>query len=309
MSTATRIGLVGCGAWGRNILRDLVALDCDVCVAARSDESRRRAAEAGVAIASSIDELPEVGGIVVAVPTTAHADVARTCLERGVPVFVEKPLATDAEQARQLAVDADGRLFVMDKWRYHPAIEELAGIARSGELGRPLGVRAIRTGWGHPYPDVDPTWVLLPHDLAIGLEILGELPPCVAALAEMIGGKVWGMQALLGPRPWMAIESTAASHSRRREVRLLCEHGTAWMADPYAENVGLVRTEDVGREPELRPISTELPLLRELRAFVEHVAGGPAPKSSATDGALVVERLEELRTLALAGPWPGSRDG
>jgi len=302
MPASIRVGLVGCGAWARHILRDLLALDCDVCVAVRSEASRHRAAEAGVATVPSVDELPEVDGIVIAVPTTAHADVARRSLELGVPVFVEKPLATDAEQARQLAVDADGLLFVMDKWRYHPGIEELALIASSGELGRVLGLRAIRTGWGDPHPDVDPVWTLAPHDLAIGLEILGELPPAVAAAGEVIAGKQWGMHALLGRRPWLAIESSGASPSRRREVRLFCEDGMAWLADPYAETVALIRADAMGLEPELRLISTELPLLRELRAFVEHVAGGPAPKSSAADGALVVERLEELRSLALAGP-------
>jgi predicted dehydrogenase len=46
------------------------------------------------------------------------------------------------------------------------------------------------------------------------------------------------------------------------------------------------------------PISTEMPLLRELRAFVDHLAGGPPPRSSAADGVAVVETIEALRRLS-----------
>jgi predicted dehydrogenase len=300
MEPRPRIGLAGYGDWGRHILDDLLALGCDVSVAAPSAGTRRKVAELGLVAVPGIDDVPEVDGVVVAVPTTLHAEVCELALARGVPVFVEKPLAADVAQARRLAARGEERLFVMDKWRYHPGIEELARIARSGELGRVVGVRTTRVGWGCPHDDVDPVWILAPHDLAIGLEILGVLPPAVAATGEVIGEELWGIHALLGPDPWLAIEASATSVSRRREVRLLCEAGVAWLDDPYADSIGLARSGEIGREPELRSISTELPLLRELRAFVDHVNGGPPPKSGVTDAVLVVERLEELRRLALS---------
>ncbi|TMK26548.1 MAG: hypothetical protein E6G64_14425 [Actinobacteria bacterium] len=55
---------------------------------------------------------------------------------------------------------------------------------------------------------------------------------------------------------------------------------------------------DVTRDQETRPISTEFPLLRELRAFVEHLEGGPPPRSSAAEGAAEVAVVERLRQLA-----------
>jgi predicted dehydrogenase len=295
-----RIGLVGLGPWGRHILRDLLALDCEVCVAVPSESSRKEASDAGAAAVADVEEIPEVDGVVIAVPATLHYEIVRKALPREVPVFVEKPLTADLEQARRLAAEGDGGLFVMDKWRYHPGIEELARIARGGELGSVVGLRSIRAGWGNTHRDVDSVWVLLPHDLAIALEVLGELPPAAAASAELIGNEMWGLQAMLGRRPWLVIEVTGASPVRRREIRLVCEQGIAWLGDPYADSIAISRAESIGGEPELRPISTELPLLRELRAFVEHVRGGPPPRSSAAEGVLVIERLEELRRLALA---------
>ncbi len=67
MEGALEVGLVGCGNWGRHILRDLVALGCRTTVVARSQESRARAGEGGAAaVVQSVADLPAVAGVVVA---------------------------------------------------------------------------------------------------------------------------------------------------------------------------------------------------------------------------------------------------
>lgn len=273
-----RVGLVGCGNWGKHILRDLKELGCEVPVVTSSGR---------------VADLDGVDGIVVATPTTTHAEITEEALEHGVPVFVEKPLTDDPDAAERLAAAAPDRLFVMDKWRYHPGVELLAEIARSGELGRVVGLRTTRIGWGNPH-DVDAVWILAPHDLAISLEIFGSLPEPKSAVATSIDGTAEGLFGVLGERPWHALEVSARSIDRRREVTLLCEDGVATLAEGYSDHV-LVAT---GPQPERRPISTEFPLLRELRAFVEHLSGGPRPRSSAREGAEIVKAVAELRSLA-----------
>ena len=269
---------------------------------ARSAASIARAREGGAAsVRASVDELPEVAGAVVATPTTSHAEVVEALLERGLPVFVEKPMTPDPMTARRLVDIGEGRLFVMDKWRYHPGIEELARVARSGELGRVMGLRTTRTGWGHDYADVDAIWILAPHDLTIALEVLGHIPPARQAVVERVGATVSGMIALLGDDPWVALEASVTAVRRVREVRLLCEGGVAWLGDSYEDHIGVAVAGAPEGEIELRPIATELPLLRELRAFVAFVQGGPEPRSSASEGLAVVERISELRQLAGAG--------
>ena len=266
---------------------------------ARSEESRARALAGGARdVVSDLDRLPAVDGVVVATTTTAHAEVVEAALGLDVPVFVEKPLTADVAGAERLVALGSGRVFVMDKWRYHPGIELLAEMARSRELGPVIGLRTTRVSWGHSFPDVDTVWIHAPHDLAIGLEILGSVPPVRLAVGEFVGPQLSGVVALLGDDPWQALEISATSHVRRREIRLLCRDGAAWLGDGYADHVGVARADDVGEEPERRPISTELPLLRELRAFVEHLDGGPAPRSSVEEGAEVVRRVAELRALA-----------
>jgi predicted dehydrogenase len=286
---------VGCGSWGRYILRDLLSLGCSVSVVARSPESRARA-EGADTIVGSVAELPEVDAIVIATPTTTHATVIEQALERGVPVFVEKPLTNDVAAADRLAAAAGERLFVMDKWRYHPGVELLRDLARDGSLGAVRGLLTTRIGWGNPHDDVDAAWVLAPHDLSIALEILGELPGARAAVADLSGDDVQGLVGLLGERPWHRLEISVRWPERRREVQLVCEEGVALLADGYSEHVLVHR--DGADEPERREIAAELPLLRELRAFIEHLQGGLPPRSSAAEGALVVRRIAELRALA-----------
>jgi predicted dehydrogenase len=297
-----RTSLVGCGRWGRNILRDLRALGCEVEVADVDAGARRLAAAAGAhRVAASLDELPESDGIVIATPASTHAAVIEKALERKAPVFVEKPFTTSVVAAQALAARAPGRVFVMDKWRYHPGIEELRRIRESGELGRALGMYLCQAGWGSPQRDVDVAWTLFPHCLSIVLEVLGEVPAAKQAFAERLSGKVVGMHGLLGGEPWVAVAVSERTPVKCREFRLHCQDGVAWLDDAWAGHIGLARGGGSGADaPEIerRAVADELPLLRELRAFVEHLRGGPAPRSSAAEGALIVERIHELRTLA-----------
>jgi predicted dehydrogenase len=301
--TATSIGVVGYGNWGRNIVRDLIALGAAVTVVARDERGRRTALDAGAArVVGSLDDLPDdLEGHVVATPTVTHAEVTEQLISYGVPIYVEKPLTCDAAAARHLAELAPDRLFVMHKWRYHPGIELLGEIARSGELGPVVGLRTVRVGWGNPHADVDGVWILVPHDLSIALEILGEIPEPRSAVAEIVGGKWAGIVGLLGDEPWFALESSTAHPIQRREIRLVCRDGVATVSDSYADHVLVTRGEPhaATRDEETRPISTEFPLLRELRAFLEHLQGGPPPKSSAAEAVADVRAVELLRDLAL----------
>jgi predicted dehydrogenase len=303
-----RVGLAGCGRWGRHILRDLRDLGCEVPVVARSRESRERAAEGGATeIVAALAELQGVEGVVVATPTSTHAEVVEEALALGVPVFVEKPLTADLASARRLAAAAPDRLFVMDKWRYHPGVRELARIARSGELGEVVGIHSRRVTLGHRYSDVDTVWIHAPHDLAIALEILGELPAPRRAVPELVGGELAGLTAILGEAPWVVIEVSTLAPAHRRELRLVCEGGVAQLDGGYAESVVVGRVGAIDADSvEHRPVEGELPLLAELRAFVEHLRGGPPPLSSAAEAVAIVEAVEETIALARAGEVAGA---
>jgi predicted dehydrogenase len=299
----SRVALLGCGRWGRHVLRDLHGLGAEVVVVARSDSSRRNAEEGDAdQIVGSVEALPQVDGVVVSTITPAHAESIESALPLGVPIFVEKPMTDDPAAADDLANRAGDRLFVMHKWRYHPGIELLAELARSGELGGVQGVRTTRLGHGNPHADIDSIWILAPHDVSIVLELLGGIPEPKAARVEHVGSHLSGLVGILGESPWAVIEASVTSPLRRREVRLICSEGVAVLKSPYDDHVSILRGDPHGAndsmEEEQRTVSTEWPLVRELRAFLEHLDGGPPPRSSAAEGAAEVRAIAQLRELA-----------
>ncbi|MEQ1873069.1 MAG: Gfo/Idh/MocA family oxidoreductase [Ilumatobacteraceae bacterium] len=292
-----RIGLVGCGRWGRYILRDLISLGCDVTVVARSPESKARATAGGAdSIVETVGELRGVSGIVVATPTSTHAAVIEQALAFDVPVFGEKPLTDDPKLARALAELAGDRLFVMDKWRYHRGIEALAAMARTGEYGSLKAIHSRRLSWGHDHDDVDAVWILIPHDLAIVREIAGSLPAVVGAVGTIWSKKFGSLTAMLGPEPACTIEISSVSLIRERRVAVHFEDAVAQLTDAYSPSLEIVRLSS--GESITVPLADDMPLMRELAAFVDHLTDGPAPRSSAAEGAEAVERIAELRALA-----------
>lgn len=286
--------LLGCGRWGRNILRDLVSLGRPVIVVDTSEEACALAAPLAQATHRDLDFDQRFAGVIVATPASHHAAAIECVAPWKTAIFVEKPLATsvaDAERAVSLAAD---RLFVMDKWRYHPGVEALATLAASGEFGPVRALRTWRLGAGYAHDDVDPIWTLLPHDLAIVREILGCLPDATGAFAERADGRLCGIDARLGTDAACVLEISTGrpEHRRRVEVRFANATGVLDGACDTAieiRSVKGVRTIDVGNEP---------PLRRELDAFLKYLDGGPPPKSSASDGVEIVRRIAELRTLA-----------
>ncbi len=295
-----RVGLVGCGRWGIHILRDLLALGCDVPVVARSEASRARAREGGATeIVAAVSGLTACTGVVVATSTSSHAQVLDEALALDVPVFVEKPLCADPGQARRLAAIGGDRLFVMDKWRYHPGVLELSRIARDGELGPVQGLRSVRIGWGSRHDDVDAIWALAPHDLAIGLEILGDFSAPLCAVGTVAAGGAT-LHGLLGVGSvWHALEVSDRSPVSRRRVELHCADGVAVLDGGWSEHISVFRGDPGGGLAERQvAAAAELPLAAELRAFVHHLAGGPPPRSSAEEGSAIVETIARLRALA-----------
>jgi len=294
------VALIGCGRWGRNILRDLLSLGCSVHVVDGNREAREQASRSGaVSTCTDTSELPGVDGVVVATPTSSHARVARRALALEVPVFVEKPLTDDAASAAQLAQEFAGRLFVMHKWRYHPGVEALARLAAEGALGTVMGLRTVRTQCGYDHGDVDPIWTLAPHDLSIAVAVLGAIPPLRDARAYGMHGQPCGVRAEFGDSPWLSCEISACSNQRQRVVSLVCERGIAVLPEPESRFLDLVEFERDGQRltPEKRqiPLPGEFPLLRELRAFVAHIGGGAPPLASAEEGAAVVASIAALR--------------
>ena len=307
-SPGTTVGLVGCGAWGSLILRDLKALGCSVAVVARSAASIERARTGGaLQIVPSIDELPPCDGIIVATTATTHASVIEELLDRNVPVFIEKPLCDRVDDALEFQRHAGDRLFVMDKWRYHNGIRLIATMIRNGDIGEVTAITTRRVGWGNHHPDTDILWTYLPHDLAITLELIGTIPPLTGASFESIEGHITGATVRLGDSPIVNMEVSAVAAAVQRELRVIGTGGCVVMGGGYANEVLWSSGRPIGT-PERVPFETNMPLLDELRAFVEHLGGGPPPMSNLDDAIAQMRLIDDVHTLATR-QVPGVRLG
>ncbi len=244
--------------------------------------------------------------MIISTPAVTHATLVSEALDTAAAVFCEKPFVLFAAEADRLAEKGRGRLFVMDKWRYHEGIEALRDLAHSPEAGEVVSLETTRVGQSPDQVDVDPVWTLAPHDLAIALEILGDIPEPVAASAEVREGRAVGLTATLGTRPLVRIEVNGVSPVARREIRLTCNGLVATlpgaMSDHLLIRAGRNRNPNADSVETRLAIGTEAPLMRELRAFLGHLAGGPPPKSSADDAARVTRVLSKLRAMAGLDP-------
>lgn len=294
------LGLVGCGIWGRKILRELLGLGARVAVVEPDPAARAAVAPDPRVTFTTLEALEAVAGIVVATPASTHIEVVPRALAHGVPVFCEKPLTTSAQDAERLVALGGERLFVMHVWRYHPGITALAAIARASELGPVQGLVTTRTNWVSPRTDVDPIWTLLPHDVSIALAILGAIPtPRDVLIDRDARGLPAGLYANSGgvTEPWFIVEASTRYADKRREVRLHARDGVAVLAHGEATYLEIATGAGLTPVIERRAFDPRPALAIELEAFVAHLEGGPPPPTTAAEGLVVVRAVEALRRL------------
>jgi predicted dehydrogenase len=172
-----QIGLIGCGAWGAHILRDLQSCGAVVHVADPSESARRHANTLGAkSIVEDVSQLPQCDGYIIAAPTALHAGLIEALLDSGRPIFTEKPMTGDVASAQRIADAGKDRVYVMQKWRYHPGIERMRQELAGGRIGDILAIHLQRSGWGRSQRDINAIWTLMPHDLSIVLHWLGGIP-------------------------------------------------------------------------------------------------------------------------------------
>jgi predicted dehydrogenase len=299
----TRIGLIGCGRWGRHILRDLKACGAIVHVVAPSETSRRNASEHRAdSIVSRPTELPPVDGYIVAAPTSLHAEIIEALLPSGRPVFTEKPMTADPASARRITETAGDRVFVMDKWRYHPGIERMRQEIATGTVGVVQGIHIQRWGWGCPHVDVNAIWILMPHDLSIVLHWLGDIPPLRFVRSTLPGPIDTGLIAQLGDEggPPITIDMSIAAPEHRRTFTIVGSRASLELRDSYETAIRMRRGAPANPKAEFQTIeiAQDLPLMLEIKAFLAHLDGGPPPMSSARDGLRIIERLAEIEATA-----------
>ncbi|MCU4924889.1 Gfo/Idh/MocA family oxidoreductase [Halobacteria archaeon AArc-dxtr1] len=307
-STPLRIGVIGVGSMGENHARVYAELR-DVELAGVTDQNRDLAREVahryGTEARSFEELLSACDAVTVAVPTHAHEEVVSACLDAGVHVLVEKPIADSVEAARRLAERAQQAGLVLQVGhieRFNPAVGALGDLLDDHEI---IAVDANRLG-----PPVDREGTdgvvadLMVHDVDIVGSIFGGRPDEITASAAEDG-----QYATATMRFDDVVASLTASRVTQKKVRKLTVTTTECLIEvDYLEQSVLIhrdsypsyvtddgtnryRHESVVERPR---IDNGEPLRHELESFVEAVKTGSEPVVTAEDGIRALQTITRI---------------
>jgi predicted dehydrogenase len=318
-----RVGVIGYGYWGPNLVRNFADLE-DARVAVVADPRAERLAQAerrypGVRVTTDAADLiadPAVDAVVIATPVALHYELASAALRAGKHVLVEKPIAATSDEASRLIDEAARRrlvLMVDHTFVYTGAVQKIRELVAGGELGELYYYDSVRINLGLFQQDVDVLWDLAVHDLSIMDFVLPLQPVAVSATGlAHVPGKPENIAYMTmffdGPviahvhASWLApvkVRRTLLGGSRRMIVfddleasEKIKVYDSGISVDPSPEHLYQMligyRTGDMWA-PKLAVTEA---LHTEAAHFVDCVARGTRPQTDGEAGRRVVRLLE-----------------
>ena len=191
MADSIGIAVVGTGDWGANLVRNFASLNGAKLVALCDSDPQRLAATIarypGTRACSLVEQIAaatDVQAVVVSASAVSHYPLARTLLEAGKDVYVEKPLTLEVAHAETLVALARERgriLMVGHLLLYHPAVRYLKQMVTRGDLGDVFYIYSQRVNLGKVRKDENALWSFAPHDLSVILHLIDQEPVDVVA--------------------------------------------------------------------------------------------------------------------------------
>ena len=186
MTRKLKVGVVGCGYWGPNLIRNFRSLPaCQLKI--MCDLSQKRLVHLKtlypeVQRAMDYDHMlngVELDAVVIATAVKSHYPMAKASLLAGKHTFIEKPMASSSEQCEELVEIAQKKglvLMIGHTFLYSPAVRKIREIVDSGDIGEIRYICARRLNLGLFQEDINVAWDLAPHDISIILSVIGEQP-------------------------------------------------------------------------------------------------------------------------------------
>jgi predicted dehydrogenase len=318
-----RVGVVGLGYWGPNLVRNLHELEgaevtwvCDLDADLLDKTQRRYPAASVTTHYREVLHDDALDAVAIATPVGTHYPLAMQALEAGKHVFVEKPLAGSSAEALDLIAAADERGLVLmpgHTFLYSPPVNMIGQLIAAGELGDIYFVSTSRVNLGLHQPDVSVAWDLGPHDFSILRYWLEETPVFLSATSrgcvmpeipdvafinlEFASGTIahvemsWLAPSKLRRTTIVGSEKMIVYDDISNEPVRIFDSGVM-LRDPksFGEYRLTYRTGDI-----LSPrIDVAEPLLLELDDFRSAIVEGTDPRSSARLGLEVVRMIEAV---------------
>jgi predicted dehydrogenase len=335
VSTPIPVAVVGTGHMGRHharIYHELPEAELVGIVDINADRAAEIAAKHNTQALASIEPLLDrVRAVSVAVPTTAHVEVARPFLERGVAVLIEKPIAPDSASAKALLALA----------RKHKTLLQVGHTERFNPVVRALDrmqvmPRFIETHRISPFTfrsaDISVVMDMMIHDIDIVLHLVRARPARVDAVGVRVlsrhedianarvifeGGCVANMTAsrlalkterkirVFADEAYLSLDyqkKTGIAIKKDANLDLL-----KMAREHHAEELPQLVGKDFGSMVKVEPLEIDdlEPLRVELQSFLRSVQCGEPPAVSGEDGVAAVELAEQIVAAARTHHWEG----
>jgi UDP-2-acetamido-3-amino-2,3-dideoxy-glucuronate N-acetyltransferase len=329
-SVLPRVAVIGCGSWGRNLVRNFhelgaLAAVCDSNAAAAAECAGKYKVPA-LGFAAVLAD-PDIAGVVIAAPAELHGRLAAEALAAGKHVFVEKPLALSLDEAEWAAASAEsGRrvLMVGHLLQYHPAFVKLQEIVRAGALGRLQYLYSNRLNLGKVRREESSLWSFAPHDISMILSLVGAEPDRVSAvgayyLHKTIADVTTTHLSFPGGEQAHVYVSWLHPYKEQKLVVVgdramaVFDDGEPWETKlvVYPHRIDWVDGKPQPSKADARPIGIEIaePLMLECQHFLDCILSGARPRTDANEGTRVLKVLHaaEASMLAARGSAPEIR--
>jgi predicted dehydrogenase len=186
-----RIGVIGYGHWGPNIVRNLQGIDtCAVAaICDKNPAALRRVSRVypNVRLTTDVSEIltaPDIDAVAVVTPAWTHFELAKVALLNGKHVFIEKPITSTSQQAEELIELADRKnlkIMVDHTFLFCGAVTKIRELIDAGTLGSLYYFDSTRVNLGLFQHDISVIWDLAPHDFSIMDHVISEKPEAVVA--------------------------------------------------------------------------------------------------------------------------------
>lgn len=310
-----RIAVIGFGMWGRNIVRNFYNLNVLDTVCDIDEENRKKILEMypGVKVTDNLNEIinnKEITGVAVVTPSHTHYKIVKAMLEAGKNVYVEKPISTVAQEARdlsQLAHEKGLVLMVGHLLLYHPAVNRLKMLVEEGALGEIVYAQSDRLNVNFHKNDRSVMWDLAPHDVSMISYVTGKMP---VRVISAIGCSSDRNDIMDITHIGIQFEDGVIGHisdswiTPKKHVTLLVRgtKATAILDDTVPENKLTVYDNFVQSNSQniTTPDVLEIePLKLECQHFVSCCETGKKARSDGDNGFMVTQILEEAEKIML----------
>ena len=306
--------VVGCGIWGRNIVRNFYNLGAlhSVCDLDIDNLKMIQELYPDVEVTNDFNSIisnPEIIALCIVTPSHTHFNLVKKAILAGKHVYVEKPISTKAEEAKELkelAEQMNVKLLVGHLLLYHPAVNRLKMLIAEGVLGEIKYAQSDRLNINYFKNDRSVMWDLAPHDVSMIAHVTGKAPLRVISATGCASEfeNIYDITHLTIEFEDGVIGQVSDSwiHPQKR-VSLLVRgtKATAILDDTIQEGKLKVYDNKKGSQNEIEVFDyLEIePLKLECQHFLNCIKNDKTPRSDGENGYMIVKILEQAESMML----------